>query len=734
MHAFPHSLAARVFVVGLVVLIGFFSQTTARKSVASVAPGQPSEPVLSTDLVSNSQFVLGPAARQFDLAGYLERRGSPLLADASLIEGWSAYTSIDPQVVLALLEVDGEQVTHGWRTAMPADRRDTAVEKMVLGLAERFYEHLYTYGERASRSAAFKSGPSVILQDGSTVAVDQTASSATFAVLDMLSQTLAPARFSAAASDGEGSFLSVWHELFPETDPLDASVSITPDALPPGDLLQFPFPLGQTWWFNGAHNWSGSGATYGKPYSSMDFFTSADSCSVPPTGDWAVAAAAGTGYHPSGKSCWYRIDHPGGWTTSYYHLRNMIANSTVSANQNLGTIACETCAGGFASGPHVHLSLLYNGAYVDLEGAQLSGWTVHSGNGDYNSGSLEKNGVQKKPYSSVRNDGAGTGGPTPTVTPTSTVTRTPTSTATLTPTPTVTLTSTVPTTASATFTPTPTATLTVGPQETSTLTPTPTLTATPTSTLTPSATSSAPPSGKVVSPEAGKLVRSCPVKLVAEVSPSDGVAEVLFWATYGGKAHEVGSDVNGVDGWQTEWDCQDAPDGSIALSVTLVDKSQQLAGGAGTTPVTLSKDCNEGSYRTAFFANEALADSPTSSWCKASGVTYSWGTGSPGAGVPGSDHFSARFRGNFQFEQDVYRFKGQSDDGVRVWVDRMLMLDDWRDHAGGADPFQFLVSLSAGSHEVWLDYYERSGSAGVVLGWEKTNVELRKTFVPNLIR
>ena len=73
-------------------------------------------------------------------------------------------------------------------------------------------------------------------------------------------------------------------------------------------------------------------------------------------------------------------------------------------NGSLGTIGCEICAGGFASGPHVHFSLKYNGAYIDLEGVQLSGWTVHVGPTPYDSGSLERDGVFLDPYSPVVND------------------------------------------------------------------------------------------------------------------------------------------------------------------------------------------------------------------------------------------------------------------------------------------------------------------------------------------
>ena len=328
--------------------------------------------------------------------------------------------------------------------------------------------------------------------------------------------------------------------------------------------------------------------TYGKPYSSMDFFTAADSCSSPPAADWAVAAAGGTGYHPSGAACWYRIDHSGGWTTSYYHLRNTAGNGSMTANGKIGTIGCETCVGGFASGPHVHFSLLYNGAYVDLEGVQLSGWTVHSGNGDYQTGTLERKGVQLKPYSSVLNEGVAPGTVTPTPSATTALTATPTATATATPTATPTatatwdpeLTPTVTSTATATpsTTATPTSTSTGKPDPTPTVTTTPTATLIPTTASTPTATHTPPlpsPIARFVYPQASGLIRTCPVTLVAEVDPSSAAGEVRFWARYGGALHAIGADTNGSDGWQTTWDCQDTADGAATLSLSVMNGAGQ---------------------------------------------------------------------------------------------------------------------------------------------------------------
>jgi hypothetical protein len=71
---------------------------------------------------------------------------------------------------------------------------------------------------------------------------------------------------------------------------------------------------------------------------------------------------------------------------------------------------------------------------------------------------------------------------------------------------------------------------------------------------------------------------------------------------------------------------------------------------------------------------------------------------------------------------------------VRVWVDRAPALDDWRDHSTGIAPYQFIRFLSAGPHEVWLDYYEGAGSAGVSLAWEKISVDFRSIFLPDVKR
>ena len=132
----------------------------------------------------------------------------------------------------------------------------------------------------------------------------------------------------------------------------------------------------------------------------MDFFAGAAASPAL----YTVAAASGIAARPSGYTCWLEINHGGGWTTSYYHLQNTYVGGTIEQNGSVGIIAREICAGGFATGPHVHFSLKFNGAYTSLEGVKLSGWTIHVGLSPYTSGTIERDGVHLTPGAQVLND------------------------------------------------------------------------------------------------------------------------------------------------------------------------------------------------------------------------------------------------------------------------------------------------------------------------------------------
>jgi hypothetical protein len=61
-------------------------------------------------------------------------------------------------------------------------------------------------------------------------------------------------------------------------------------------------------------------------------------------------------------------------------------------------------------------------------------------------------------------------------------------------------------------------------------------------------------------------------------------------------------------------------------------------------------------------------------------IDFDWGYGSPARGIVG-DRFSVRWTRTVDFEPGVYRFTASTDDGVRLWVDGHLLIDNWHDQA-----------------------------------------------------
>lgn len=108
---------------------------------------------------------------------------------------------------------------------------------------------------------------------------------------------------------------------------------------------------------------------------------------------------------------WIRITHPSGYITDYYHLQGVVVADGVAvlAGQILGRTGTDVCAGGQATGPHVHFSIRTGsgavgwhwrsaGRWVFWESATAAGGfalhgstRVNPGNAIYNHGALGAN-------------------------------------------------------------------------------------------------------------------------------------------------------------------------------------------------------------------------------------------------------------------------------------------------------------------------------------------------------
>ena len=95
-------------------------------------------------------------------------------------------------------------------------------------------------------------------------------------------------------------------------------------------------------------------------------------------------------------------------------------------------------------------------------------------------------------------------------------------------------------------------------------------------------------------------------------------------------------------------------------------------------------------------------------------LNFDWGTGSPAPSI-WHDRFSARWTRYIDMTPGVYRFTATSDDGIRVWLDGELIINEWYDHAiktVWADR-----NLSPGHHLLTVEFYENTGLAVAKVSW-----------------
>ena len=100
-------------------------------------------------------------------------------------------------------------------------------------------------------------------------------------------------------------------------------------------------------------------------------------------------------------------------------------------------------------------------------------------------------------------------------------------------------------------------------------------------------------------------------------------------------------------------------------------------------------------------------------------IDFQWGGGSVLGGP--SEDVIVRFTGSIitNTTQDI-SFLATADDGTRLYIDGVLIADDWRDKGGGGT-VSSPVSFTAGVPKtIELMYYENGGGANVFLHWDQS--------------
>ena len=120
-------------------------------------------------------------------------------------------------------------------------------------------------------------------------------------------------------------------------------------------------------------------------------------------------------------------------------------------------------------------------------------------------------------------------------------------------------------------------------------------------------------------------------------------------------------------------------------------------------------------FATAFYNNVNLEGPSVLRRVDPVPLAFVWDRDAPDP-VVNANEFSARFDGLFDFETARYRFDVYVDDGIRLYIDDQLILDEWR--APQTERFTPEVDLEAGTHHVRIEYFEAGGRALLELSWQ----------------
>lgn len=347
-------------------------------------------PGSSFKIIPDSELVFGPASVDFDvdgfvrsqagyLAGYTQDVDGEILSGTQIIQRVSQNYSVNPRLLLALLEYRG-----GWvRNPSPQN------VDYPFGFFDNYYAGLYRQAAWAADNLnrgyyywRVNALSTLSLNDGTYVPLNPTINAGTAGVQYFLSLYNNRPFWDFDVSDL--GFFQTYNQLFgyPFGYGIPMSIFQPPGlAQPP---MQLPFESGTTWSYTGGPH---GGWDSGSAWASLDFAPPGEAAGCVTSDAWVVAVADGYIVRAENGAVVQDLDNDGyeqtGWTVLYMHIETrdrVPAGSYVYAGQIIGHPSCE---GGFSNGTHLHLARRYNGEWIPADGNLpfvLDGW-VSSGNG-----------------------------------------------------------------------------------------------------------------------------------------------------------------------------------------------------------------------------------------------------------------------------------------------------------------------------------------------------------------
>ncbi len=386
------------------------AKTNGLDNVAMISIGEPLNVPLKTDrvgpnnkLIPDSELVNGPSALEFDVAafvaktsGYLkdftEQVDGETLTGAQIVARVAQQFSVNPRLLLALLEYRGTWLSNAYPTAdqqaYPVGFRHAGYQSLYLQLsyaANHLNDGYYGWKYRAQMT--------VRLADGTRARVAQGLNPGTVGIQTMLA--LDRLYDDWLNEIGPHGFSATYQKLF--GDPFNFTAEIVPAHLTQ-PTLTLPWAVGEKWWYTGGPHgaWvAGSG------WAAVDFIPDGPILGCQPAEQWELAVAPGRIVRSENGEVIEDLDGDNdertGWSIFYMHVGSegrVAVGTQVNTGDHIGHPSCE---GGLSTATHLHIARKYNGEWIPAAGPipfVMDGWRVTGEATEYDGGLMKGNQVK----------------------------------------------------------------------------------------------------------------------------------------------------------------------------------------------------------------------------------------------------------------------------------------------------------------------------------------------------
>ncbi len=199
-----------------------------------------------------------------------------------------------------------------------------------------------------------------------------------------------------------------------------------------------------------------------------------------------------------------------------------------------------------------------------------------------------------------------------------------------------------------------------------------------------------------------------------DLSWEPGVSFIFHYVHWGESFEQVSSAPT-VTGWPTTKTTHEP--GPLKLDTTYYWRVDEFLGATSLQGEVWSFTTRGagGGVKAEYFNGMDLAGEPVLTQIEGS-IDHPWGAAEIAAGL--SDNVSARWTAALQVPfTETYQLITTSDDGVRLWLDGRLLIDNWTDH-GTVDNVAKVDLVAGQIYSLRMEYYENTGGAVAHLSWQ----------------